>query len=281
MTVLRVKLIGRNINQSRFSAALDLLCAQHGLTLEFQLIDTAGRTDFDFAAQVAACRDAGWNGVAVTHPFKPDAATLAGADASSDVARLGACNTLIFKPAPGARNTDYSGFIGAWSHVFGDRSPGHVAIAGAGGVARAIAPALVQLGAKRLSVWDQDADLARDLAARIGDSAQAIAPGQVADVIRDADGLVNATPLGMSQYPGSAFDPALIGPQDWAFDAVYTPINTLFLARARARGLAILSGFDLFRFMAIGSFTAFSGQAPDVTTALAALDSLREQVAAA
>ncbi len=43
--------------------------------------------------------------------------------------------------------------------------PGRVAMAGAGGVARAIAPALAEPGANEISVWDTDPARARTLAA--------------------------------------------------------------------------------------------------------------------
>ena len=93
--------------------------------------------------------------------------------------------------------------------------------------------------------------------------------------IADADGLVNATPIGMTNYPGTAFDPELIGSQGWCFDAVYTPTDTPFLTLATGRGLVGLSGFDLFRFMALRSFTAYTGVTPDRVTTLAKLDELR------
>jgi shikimate dehydrogenase len=51
----------------------------------------------------------------------------------------------------------------------------------------------------------------------------------------------------------------------WAFDAVYTPVWTPFLQGARAAGLRCLTGFDLFKAMAIGTFEACSGH-PLVTS---------------
>ena len=81
----------------------------------------------------------------------------------------------------------------------------------------------------------------------------------VADAVREADGLINATPLGMVEYPGSAFDPMLLGGQTWAFDAVYTPTRTAFLIAAQAAGLHCITGFDLFRAMAVRSFEAYTG----------------------
>ncbi len=280
MKVLRAGLIGDRIGRSRFAGALAIMCADHGMALEFQAIDSAGRDGFDFAATVDSCRAAGWSGVSVTHPWKAEAARYAGANADAEVHRLGACNTLVFSP-PGAFNTDHSGFTDAWGAVFGGRAPGRVALAGAGGVARAIAPALAALGATRIDIWDVADGLAADLAARTGPCARAVPPNAANDAILAADGLVNATPLGMAGHSGTAFAPALIGGQEWAFDAVYTPVDTGFLIRARGAGLAILSGFDLFRFMAMRSFAAYSGLTPDPIPTLAALERLKPQEAPA
>ncbi len=274
MKVLRTGLIGAGIGRSRFADALAIMCADHGMTLEFRAIDSAGHDPFDFAATVDSCRDAGWSGVSVTHPFKADAARYAGVDADAAVRRLGACNTLAFAP-PRAFNTDHSGFTDAWRAVFGSRKPGRVAMAGAGGVARAIAPALAALGATHIDIWDVADGLAADLAARTGPCARAVSLDSAQQAIRDADGLVNATPLGMTGHPGTAFAPTLVGGQKWAFDAVYTPVDTAFLTCARAGGLAILSGFDLFRFMAMRSFAAYTGRAPDPVPTLAALERLK------
>ena len=68
MGVLKAGLIGEHISRTRLPAALDIMCQMHGLTLDFQLIDTADMVDFDFTAKVDALRDAGWTGVTVTHP---------------------------------------------------------------------------------------------------------------------------------------------------------------------------------------------------------------------
>ena len=87
-----------------------------------------------------------------------------------------------------------------------------------------------------------------------------------------ADGVVNCTPLGMSGRPGSAIPASLLGGQSWAFDAVYTPIETEFLRAARAAGLDTLSGYELFFQQGIKAFELFTGRVPP-------LDALRQRLA--
>ncbi|MFO6463068.1 shikimate dehydrogenase family protein [Jannaschia sp. KMU-145] len=268
---LRCGLIGAGIGASRLSAALEIMCAAHEMTLDFTPIDSAADPEFDFDDTVEMLRLDGWDGVTVTHPWKTNAARWAGDRMVAGTETLGAANTLTFSPIRG-HNTDFTGFLAAWRAVM-DRSPGSVAVAGAGGVARAVVPALITLGAGPVTIWDEDAEAASALAAMTG--ASAVPAEAAADVIRGAEGLVNATPLGMYGHPGTAIPAALLGPQVWAFDAVYTPTDTPFLTDARRAGLSMMTGFDLFRHMAMDSFAAYAGHRPDPASTLAALDALR------
>ena len=210
--IIRCGLIGENLGRSRFADGLDHLCRAHGLTLAFELIDSIGQPGFDFESTLEECRAQGWTGVSVTHPYKPQAASWIGASLDPALARIGSCNLVIFEP-DGVRggNTDYSGFLSAWRQKMGDAKPGRVAMAGAGGVARALAHALANLGAEEIVIWDRNQDLARDFAEAVGRVARAVPMGDLPKVLEGMDGLVNATPLGMHAYPGSAFPAPLPG----------------------------------------------------------------------
>lgn len=275
MTVLRTGLIGAGLSRSRFGDALELLCRAEGLTLEFTAIDTAGQTGFDLPATVDRLRQEGWTGVSVTHPWKPAAAVYAGAGMARYARGIGAANLLVFGQGLAGHNTDYLGFLAAWRARFPGRNPGHVAIAGAGGVSRAIAAALLELGAGRMFLWDPAPGLAETLAADLGPRAEAVPHRDAPGIIRAADGLVNATPLGMGDSKTSPFDAGDIGRQSWGFDAVYTPTDTPFLKTARARGLDCLTGFDLFTFMALESFALYTGKRPDPARAMTLIAPLR------
>ena len=271
---LTAGLIGAHIQKTRLPRALEIMCEDAGIAFDFSLIDTADQPGFDFASTVSGLISRGWTGVTVTHPFKTQAAAFADAGMAPDLRRMGAANTLIFGPALRARNTDHSGFLGAWHARMGGTLPGAVAMAGAGGVARALAFALRDLGASDIAIWDIEPARAAQLARDAGGPARAIPAAQTDAAVLAADGLVNATALGMEHSPGMAFAPATIGGQSWAFDAVYTPASTEFLQAAGAAGLKCLSGFDLFRHMAIGSFTAYTGIAPDRDATLEKLQAL-------
>ena len=277
MRRLRAGLIGAHIQATRLPRALEIMCDAAGISLEFTLIDTGDDPTFDFDACVDDARAQGWTGVTVTHPWKAHAARYAAGAMAPEVAHLGASNTLTFGPEMTGWNTDYTGFLAAWDAEYGG-GPGVVAMAGAGGVARAIGPALAALRATEIRIWDADDSRASDLAAEIGPGARAYALADAEAATRGADGLVNATALGMGHDGRSAFDADWIGNgQAWAFDAVYTPTDTPFLTRCAAQGLRVISGFDLFRHMAVRSFAAYSGEQPDESRIMPLLERLRPE----
>ena len=273
MPILRASLIGSHISRTRLPKALSIMCDEAGWELAFDLIDTHDRPAFDFVSEVEDLRARGWTGVTVTHPHKAQARRFAGDHMLPEVAHLGASNTLIFGEVLTAHNTDYTGFLAAYA-MAGLPPSGDVVMMGAGGVAQALGPALDRLcrDGARIGIHDPKPGLADALVAAIGHRAHVLQRNELEEAIRNADGLINATPLGMAEYPGSAFDQTLLGhSQTWAFDAVYTPTNTAFLTHAHQAGLKCLTGFDLFRAMAVGSFNAYTGltlSVPDVAPTL-------------
>jgi len=279
MAVLRTGLIGKHISRTRLPAALQIMCDDIGLGLEFKAIDTAhlpGFDLFDLGDTLERLRQDGWTSVSVTHPFKTAARDWVGDGMDAQAAHLLSCNTVVFGSPVTGHNTDYTGFVEAWRTGLGTLPPGHVVMAGAGGVAQAIGPALKALGARSIGLYDPDAARARALAGAIGAIARPLGATDLRLAIARADGVVNATPLGMAEHPGRAFDPEHLaaGQLSWAFDAVYTPVWTPFLQDARAAGLRCLTGFDLFKAMAINTFAACSGHVLPEIEILPLLDAL-------
>jgi shikimate dehydrogenase len=79
------------------------------------------------------------------------------------------------------------------------------------------------------------------------------------DAARGADGLVNSTPIGMVGIGGCPFPQAAMAGRRWAFDAVYTPVDTPFMTAAGAAGLNLLSGYELFFYQGVDAFRHFTG----------------------
>lgn len=278
MTTLRAGLIGAHISRTRLPAALEIMCADAGLSLEFELIDTGDDPEFDFEETVEQLMLDGWTGVSVTHPWKTQARRFAGGAMATTTQHLGACNTLIFGAQVKGDNTDYSGFC----TVIAPLGPlGDVVVMGAGGVAEATVPALraQQMSGAHVGLFDLDVAKAQALADRCGAGVVVLGEKDLKHAVENAQGLINCTPLGMAEYPGSAFCDHVLtnSPPKWAFDAVYTPVETPFLRAAADAGLSILTGFDLFRAMAVHSFEAYTGLTVDQAAVMPRLNALRPE----
>jgi shikimate dehydrogenase len=262
---LRLGLIGGNIRHSR-APHLHKLCGRLvGLQVTYDLFVPAGIGN-DFEAVFEQCRQSGMRGVNVTYPYKERVVPMVHI-ADDDVARIGSVNTVVFEETgPEGFNTDYTGFMAGFLGTFGNEPPGVAALVGTGGVGRAIAFGLLALGASELRLIDRDKSRAQSLASELEIAANGSMSVTVLDEVTAAipgtDGIINATPLGMVGYSGTAIPARLLGGQSWVFDAVYTPVETEFIQAARAAGLSILSGYELFFYQGVHAFELFAGTRP-------------------
>lgn len=273
MPAIRLGLIGDNIATSR-SPALHRLAGQMcGLDVSYDLL-VPRALGLDFEATFDRARADGYRGLNITFPYKER--VLAQVVINAPIVRsIAACNTVSFE-ASGAigTNTDYLGFLGAYRANFDNSAPGRVAMAGCGGVGKAIGFALAALGAKALCLFDADRGKADELARALAADHRGLdvqVAGSIVQACENADGLVNCTPLGMVGYDGSAFPNDVLGKASWAFDAVYTPTDTPFLIGARAAGLAAMSGYELLLYQGVECFRIFTGRTIDASALRSAL----------
>ncbi len=262
MRQLKLGLIGADIAKSRAPDLHRLAGRLCGIAITYDLIQLEPGLPDAFCDALSKCRTQGYHAVNVTHPFKQRAAQVA-RPASHQIRRLGAVNTVRLDPTaePQGFNSDYTGFKRAFESRFPGQAPGAVAIIGAGGAGRAIAFGLADLGAEEIRLFDQERPQSEGLAAAL--RPQTDARILICDAIEEAtthvDGLINATPVGMYGHPGTPVPKAMLRTQSWAFDAVYTPIETRFLLDARNAGLEVLSGYELFFYQGVDAFEIFSG----------------------
>ena len=242
----------------------------HGFWLQRYGIDGAyiplGVAPGGFAAAVRALVDLGFRGANVTIPHKLAAFEICDAVAPF-VRRAGAVNTLIFRDGRiEGSNTDGFGFLESIREAApGWRADaGPAVLLGAGGAARAIAAALLDAGAPRVTLVNRTAAKAEALARDLG------GPIHVADrpPLEDAALLVNTTSLGMQGQPGLEVDLAPLPASAVVADIVYVPLETRLLAAARARGLITVDGLGMLLNQARPGFEAWFGVAPQVDQAL-------------
>ena len=262
---LKLGLIGDNIAQSRAPVLHGLAGEQSGMKVQYDRLIPA-QMQMDFDAVFASCPERGYRGINVTYPYKERAAKKVSI-VDPLVRAIGAVNTVLFDAdGPKGHNTDYSGFITAYKGVQGDQAPGVSCLIGTGGVGRALAFALVALRAEEIRLVDKDASKAEALAAELRalDGAPQIAVAkEAAEAAKGASGLLNGTPVGMVGYGGTPLPVDAIAGADWAFDAVYTPVDTQFLQDAEASGLSIISGYELFFYQGVHAWAHFAGKPLD------------------
>jgi shikimate dehydrogenase len=118
-----------------------------------------------------------------------------------------------------------------------------------------------RMGAKHLTIIDVDVSRAEELAARL---VPGLATAGGLGALRDADGVVNTSPVGMVGHPGIPIDPALLRPSMWVADVVYRPLETELLKAARRIGCRALDGGGMAIGQAAAAFALFTGVEPDV-----------------
>jgi shikimate dehydrogenase len=261
---IRVGLIGAGIQASRSPRMHEREGEAQGLRYTYKLFDL-DVLRLDAAALPALLREAeqqGYSGLNITYPCKQ--AVLAHLDElSPDAAAIGAVNTVVFR---GGRrighNTDWSGFARGMQRSLGDAARRRVVLLGAGGAGAAVAHALLTLNTNELIIVDVERERAAALAAALSSrfgADRALASQDVASVLAGADGIVNATPVGMDKIPGMPLSAQLLRADLWVADVVYFPLETELLREARARGCRTMDGGDMAVFQAAEAFRLFSG----------------------
>ncbi len=150
--------------------------------------------------------------------------------------------------------------------AFGDRPPGVVCMIGAGGVGKAVAFGLLDLGMRELRIVERDLPKAEDLARALRHARpdlRVTVTGDAVEGAAGAAGLINCTPVGMVGYGGTPLERPLMAGAVWAFDAVYTPVETPFLRDAEAEGLRIISGYELYFYQGFHAIEIFHGVSLD------------------
>jgi shikimate dehydrogenase len=197
------------------------------------------------------------------------------------VQKVGAVNTIMNRDGRlFGYNTDVEGFLRALREDGGfDPRGKNVAVAGAGGAARAVVVALTEAGAGSVAVLNRTPARARRLteelrrhAGRTALEALDASPESWAKVAARAELLVNCTSLGSAgpDEDRSAVPAELIRPEMLVFDLVYRPTDTRLLRDARSRGARTCGGLPMLIYQGAASFKIWTGRDAPVDVMFAA-----------
>jgi len=246
-----------------------------GLDLVYLAFDVAPR---ELPAAIEGVRSLGLRGVNVTVPHKE--AVLRHVDEVDRLAaQVGAVNTVVNdRSRLVGYNTDVEGFRSAVRTLHHEGAHGlRCVVAGAGGAARAVVAALCLDGPAQISLFNRTTSRAMALCedantwgcARCG----VVGHGDLADVVRSSDLLVNATTIGLStKVKDSVFPVDILDSHHIVVDIVYGPQSTALVAAARAAGAAAQDGREMLVMQAAGAYRLWTGMEPPVDTMRESLD---------
>jgi shikimate dehydrogenase len=260
-----VGLIGADIGTSMSPALHEREADRHGLRYLYEVVDltTLGLAAADVGELVTAAQRLGFRGLNITHPCKQEVLKYLD-DLSPEAAELGAVNTVVFdRGGSTGYNTDRYGFAAGLARALPGVPTARVVLLGAGGAGAAVASAMARSGTRHLTVVDVDVDRARRLAEALSHHAGLIVETATPGGPIAADGLINATPIGMEGHPGVPIAAEALAPGMWVADVVYRPLETELLRAARARGCRTAAGGGMVVFQAAEAFRLFTGRAPD------------------
>ena len=261
-------LIGQGISASLTPQLHEREAAANGLTCAYKIIDIAklGLAPDDLPDLLLAAERMGFAGLNITHPCKQRVIPLLD-DLSDDAGALGAVNTVLFRDGKRiGHNTDMFGFAENLRRFLPGAPLRHVVQIGAGGAGAAVAHAVLRAGAQRLTIIDVDPGRSHSLSQSLSawhQPAEVVAAADVAEAINTADGVINATPIGMNGHPGMPFAADLLRPDLWVADIVYFPLETELLRASRLEGCRVLNGAGMTVFQAYEAFRLFTGIEPD------------------
>lgn len=265
-----VGLIGANIGKSLSPALHEDAFTAAGTRGHYHLMDLDQLPGRRLEDLLLAARTAGFAGVNVTYPCKEAVVPLLD-DVAPEARLIGAVNTVTIDRDGRTKgyNTDRIGFRRNFEEGLGRACvEGRTAVlVGAGGAGRAVAFALMDLGAAVVVVHDTDTaratSLVADLMLHYGAS-RARLSGSLGDAIGTAAGVANATPIGMAGFPGNPVPVELLRADLWVADVIYTPIETELIKAARGKGARTLTGGGMCVHQAAETFRLFTGLQADV-----------------
>lgn len=259
--------IGHPIAHSRSPTLHGYWLRRYGIKGHYIPMDIAPA---DLAEALRVLPKRGFVGLNVTIPHKE--AALALADIVTDRAALiGAANTLIFRKDGKihADNTDGAGFMANLRQHAPHWQPGSgpAALLGAGGAARAVVAALIEVGVPEIRIANRTKLRAEALRSDFGTKLVVYDWTQAARMLEGAALVVNTTALGMTGK--SAFQVPLdhLDARAVVTDLVYTPLITDFLAEARARGCHTVDGLGMLLHQAAPGFERWFDHRPEVDEA--------------
>lgn len=261
-------LLGQGIQGSLSPQLYEQEARRQGLRCAYHLLDFTqhGWGDDRLPDVLDSLTLLGFTGCNVTHPFKQQIIPWLD-ELSPQASAIGAVNTVLFQNGRRiGHNTDCEGFITHFRQQLAGERIHRVVQVGTGGAGYAVAYGLLAHGVGHLALYDRDTarsqNLQRQLAQYFGEQRVSVTEN-VAETLGNSDGLVQATPIGMTGHPGMPVDIDWLQPHHWLADVIYVPRETELVKKARAKGCRAIVGDGMVIHQAALAFQLYTGHQPD------------------
>jgi 3-dehydroquinate dehydratase/shikimate dehydrogenase len=217
----------------------------------------------ELADLMSCVRDIPIHGLSVTMPYKE--AILKHLDKTDPISqKVGACNTII-RSQDGKLygfNTDVAGVVRPIEQRM-NIDGAKILVLGAGGAARAAVYGLKERGAD-LYLMNRTPAAGKKLAQQA--HIKYLDRAKLAKIKVPFDVIINATPLGMDalELKGEKPEKPFLNPDElncrYAFEMVYSPAETPFTKMARAKGIHVIPGSEMFVHQGARQFEIWTGK---------------------
>jgi shikimate dehydrogenase len=206
----------------------------------------------DLPTAIAGMTAIGVKGFSVTIPHKLDIIPLL-YEITETAKLVGAVNT-VWHTETGWKgtNTDVAGFLAPLKALSYDWSQITPIILGNGGAARAVVVGCVELGCPEIHIVGRDPNKLAEFQnswINLPSKINLFTPDQLPALLPQTQLLVNTTPVGMhpkiDESPVESRVLEKLKTGAIAYDLIYTPNPTQFLAQARQKGAIIVDGLEM------------------------------------
>ncbi len=261
-----VGIIGYPVKHSLSPAMHNAEFRELGLDYVYLAWEVAGTALGDAVRGLQSLGAVGFN---VTVPYKQ--AVVTHLDSLAEEAKLiGAVNTVRFEDGRAmGYNTDADGWR---EDIEGEISlrGAIVCIIGAGGAARAVAVGACQGGAagvvvcnRRRETAEALCELLRHFFPHVDVRCSSLCGDACRELVRSAEIVVNATPVGMASKGGTPVPAQWLLPKHFVYDTIYAPAETELLREARERGCRVRNGIGMLVRQGAKAFELWTGVKPD------------------
>jgi len=186
--------------------------------------------------------------------------------------RMGAINCIVVQEDGALHGFNHDGY--GYIQSVKDAKPewradeGPLLVLGAGGAARAIVISLVDAGATEIRLVNRTPAKAQELATGLESVVKVFDWSERNECMRDAAMLINTTSQGMYGQPPLDVQLDALPLTALVSDAVYIPLETPLLEKARLRGNTTVNGLGMLLNQARPAFKSWFGVMPEISKEL-------------